>query len=277
MNENQIGQTEQKVPVNLNSSGEAVNAQPPAAQQPEKLLPQHEVNSLIGAAKQKGLEKGYQQAQAEFQAAQQHAMQQQYSQPPQQQPGQQPQNMMPQQGQNPAMSPQQQPAGGQPINDADRLRQIAAEEFAKQQQQMHQNAIAYAQQQHDLRTGNELAAKIAEAKTRYPDFDKVVSLDDFAKMPDILRLANTVDNAGDVFYEMAKNPSKVSSLRGLPQDSQLAVNEVKRLSDSIKQNQLAASQPQTSEPLNQVKPSNVGVDSGAPKTVSDMRKALRKR
>lgn len=211
----------------------------------EKFLPQTQVNALIGSAKQKMYEKGRQDALAE-------ASQQQNIQPQQQQ------QMIPQQNSGATMSVQ-----------GDDVRRIAQEEFAKQQQEWQKQVIAEQNKQQANQAAQQIMMKFNEAKTRIPDFDKVVDMNTAIQMPDVLGLANQVDNTADVMYDLMQNPGKIAQIRGVPEP--LARLQIKRLSDSIKQNQMAASQPNTPEPLDQVKPSNIGLGNGSKQSVSEMR------
>jgi hypothetical protein len=88
---------------------------------------------------------------------------------------------------------------------------------------------------------------------------------DLSTIPQIVQLANTVENTDDVMYELASNPNKLVTLLNLTNfgNGRLAYLETKKLSDSIKQNQTALQQPVPPEPLSQLKPSNVGTDNGA--------------
>ena len=96
---------------------------------------------------------------------------------------------------------------------------------------------------------------------------------ELSTIPEVVQLANTVDNTADVMYELGKNPHKVASLLTLTRygNVKLAYAETKKLSDSIKQNQNALQQPVPPEPLSQLKPSNVGTDNGV-LTVRELRK-----
>lgn len=199
----------------------------------EKYLPQTQVNALIGSAKQKMYEKGKQDALAELSQ------------------------------QNPVVQPQQQVA-----NPQDDIRKIAQEEFAKQQQEWQKQIMAEQHKQQANQAAQQIMMKFNEAKTRLPDFDKVVDMNTAIQMPDILGLANQVDNTADVMYDLMQNPGKIAQIRGVPEP--LARLQIQRLSDSIKQNQMAASQPNTPEPLDQVKPSNIGLGNGK-QSVSDLR------
>ncbi|NIV16247.1 MAG: hypothetical protein GWN62_34825, partial [Aliifodinibius sp.] len=71
---------------------------------------------------------------------------------------------------------------------------------------------------------SELTAKVTDAQGRYNDYDDVTSKVDFSQIPEILEYANHADNAGDVLYDLAKNPAKIATLRSLTPN--LAVMEI---------------------------------------------------
>jgi hypothetical protein len=206
-------------------------AQPPA----EKLLPQTEVNSLVGAAKQKGHERGYQQAMQEFQQQQQNAgMNQQ------------------------AQQAQQSAIPNQPLaSNPDDVRRIAAEEFNRQQQAFAQAQFEQQKQAEGQRIYNELQSKYTAAKATNPAVDFNQTMQEFQQMPHILTLANNVDNSPDVIQHLKDNPGKMAQISMLPPN--FANMEMKKISDSIKQNQAALSAPKSPEPLSQIRPSTVGV------------------
>lgn len=205
--------------------------------QPANGLLNDEVNELIAIKKQKAFERGYQQALAEAQQ-------------------------------------KQMPAAAQPSGlPEDEISKKVADEFQKQQQLFQQQQMMAMQQEHQKRMLDQLIPKVNDAKTRYADFDDVTKNFDFSKIPDVLHYANATDNAGDVLYDLAKNPAKIGNILILGQiDPRLAALEVTKLSNSIRQNQSAVSQPSPSEPLSQVKPSNVGTGDGKPKTAADYRR-----
>lgn len=162
-----------------------------------------------------------------------------------------------------ANNPQQPSSlGGMQGMTQDEVKRMIAEHEQNQAQQYHAHQIA-----------TEFMAKVDATKDKYPDFDKTVESLELPTIPQVVQLANMVDNTGDVIYELAKNPHKVASLLSLSQigNGRLAILEMKRLSDSIKQNQQASQQPIPPEPLSQLKPSNVGTDSGVP-SIRDLRK-----
>lgn len=209
--------------------------QPIQDAQPEpKLLPQHEVNALIGGAKQKGFEKGYQQAKAELMAQQQPI-------PP---------------------IPDNSQAMYQ-MNNEDRLRQIASEELSKARAVEEANWLAKQQEAAGMKILNELKMKTEAAKSKYEDYEKVVKSDfeNFAKTHEVLSLANNFDNAGEMLYDLGKNPANMAQISlmvrmGMKDE---AFSQMKRLSDSIKVNEMSASQPKPKMPLSQIQPSTVGV------------------
>lgn len=206
--------------------------------QAQKLISQDHANALIGKARQEGREKGRQEAMSELST--------------------------PTLAQQPSHNLQSQPmASTQPHEDA---RRIFQEEFAKQQQQWAQKATEEAANQHAMKIINDVNMKVNDAKTRYSDFDNVVNLKHFQHMPEVLDYVNTVDNSGDVIYDLFKNPSKMGAIRMLPRD--LANQEIMKLSNSIKQNQLASNSPVTPEPLSQIKPSTTGLGNGSEKNAS---------
>lgn len=215
--------------VNENQTADIQNSG--AVQQQEKVLPQHEVNALVGAAKLKGHERGYQQAMQELQQSQQSAGN------PQQQPVNQPVQAM--------------------ASNPDDIRRIAAEEFAKQQQVMMNHAIQQQQQAEGMRIYNDLKSKFDQAKATNPGISFENTLKDFEQLPEILRVASKVDNSPDVIQHLKENPSKIANLRVLPEN--FADMEIRKLSDSIKQNKQAAAAPKSPEPLSQIRPSSVGV------------------
>jgi hypothetical protein len=119
---------------------------------------------------------------------------------------------------------------------------------------------------------NEFGGKMVAAKERYPDFDQVVGKVNFEKAATLIPWINSLDNSADVMYDIAKHPSKFASLINLRDQPALAMDELKNLSSSIKTNQKSKSLPAIDEPLDKIKPSTSGIDSGS-MTVRDYKKA----
>ncbi|MDD5212365.1 MAG: hypothetical protein PHV62_08105, partial [Sulfuricurvum sp.] len=82
-------------------------------------------------------------------------------------------------------------------------------------------------------------------KDKYSDFDETVDkLGNFQQMPHIVKMATDTGIAGDVIYELGRNPGKVASLTTLAYiNPHLAEHEMKKLVDSIKVNQQASQEP----------------------------------
>jgi hypothetical protein len=209
-----------------------------AAPQPqEEMLPKSEVTKKIGQS----FNKGYEKAMAELQQQQQ--------------------------------APQQQSPGiGMGGMSQDSVQRMIADELTKHQAAQQEQIQRAQQEAEGRRILTELQAKVKDAEGRYPDFHEVTNQVDFTKIPEVLHYSNLADNAGDVLYDLAKNPGKIGTLRALPPE--LAALEVRRLSDSIRANQQASNRQAPPEPLGQVKPSSVGMDSGA-RTVKDYKRLYR--
>jgi hypothetical protein len=224
-----INAAQSEISDNASNLGSAQAAQAPT----ESMVPQGKVNELVGSAKQKG----YQKALDEIREQQQLL-------------AQQPSN--------------QAPNNSTANNNVDLASLIDSRlgEFQKQQQAQHQEAAAQAEAHRIL---SELAAKTEDAKKRYSDFDEKVGsiAGAFESAPQLLHYANTVDNSGDILYDLANNPTKIANLAKLGEmNPQLALMEIQRLSSSIKQNQNAAPAPASPDALRPVKSSNVGTDNG---------------
>lgn len=155
--------------------------------------------------------------------------------------------------------------GGMPQLTEEQVRQMIADEAQRQ------NQVAAA---HGMLTN--FANQMGTGKGKYSDFDETVAnLGDLRNISHVVQLATETGIAGDVMYELGRNPGKVASLTTLAYiNPQLAKAEMKKLADSIKTNEQAKDVPSVDEPLSQVKPSTVGTDSGS-KTVRDLRKKYR--
>ncbi|WP_342227837.1 hypothetical protein [Rickettsiella endosymbiont of Rhagonycha lignosa] len=114
-------------------------------------------------------------------------------------------------------------------------------------------------------------SKLSLAKDKYPDFEETLANLEVHKFPEVVQLANNVDNTAEIMYELGKNPSKAVILKQLAQlNPKMGALEIQRLSDSIKQNQAAKQGPIAHPPLSQLSPSLTKIDNG-PVTVSDYR------
>lgn len=213
---------------------------------PEKMLPASQVNELIKKAKRKGEQKMQEQLDAANQQIAQ--LQGQQTQPPQQQAPQQPQGMSPEQMQQVMQMVQQK-------------QQEEAEKAHKAQLEKEVNDVA-----------QQYFGKLAQGREAFEDFDAVTANFDPAAFPQLVYLATQADNTAAIIYELQKNPAKLATLSHLVDKSPtMARAEIAKLSQSIKANEDAKKnlkEPQ--DPLNRLKPSPVGTDSGT-KTVRDFK------
>lgn len=217
----------------LNSPVENVSGVPidVSHETPKKGPSQTEVNDLISYAKQNSYKLGYEKAKEEI-------------------------VKVTQQNQN-NLNNTAPPSAASPNIEA-----IVESKIEKYRQELDQkNEQAHYQVQMDQLIGD-LTIKTADAKNRYSDYAEVTASVDFSQIPEILALVNVADNAGDVLYELAKNPAKIGSILNLVKSPDLAKRVVMDISNSIKRNQSGQDQKFPKEPLDNMKPSNVGSGNG---------------
>lgn len=208
----------------------------------EKLVPQSHVNKLILRSREDAAQRARAQAEAEFQAKME-AMSQQSQQ---------------QQQRNENVSREV---------DADAMYQQVQERFnaEMQQRQLEKEMSQVAQ--------NYLSG-VQKGRESYEDFDDVTADFDPTAFPQLTYLLAGMDNAGDVVYELAKNPSKLVTLDMLAQRSpKQAQAEMAKLARSITDNRQAqqdASQQGVNAPLDRMQPSRVSGSNGK-MGISDLR------
>jgi|ERR1700761_455269 len=171
-------------------------------------------------------------------------------------------------------SHQQSSMGGMESFSPERIQQMVEEATRKQQERLTQEWLVHNQAQQDENILNSFVGKLQNASDKYADFDEKVSSLQLDKIPNIIRLSDEVDNTQDVIYDLAENPGKLGNILALandPNTSHLAKIAMKRLSDSIKQNELSKNVRHASNPLRPVKPSLSGTDNGS-NGVSGLRK-----
>jgi len=119
--------------------------------------------------------------------------------------------------------------------------------------------------------------KIIAGKDKYEDFDSVANSVRMDQYPGVVQLlAEHVDNSADVLYHLAKNRSKLYDFERFYSDRpEDAVYEMKRLSDSIKENDQSSQMKNSKAPLSQQRPSNTGTDSGGSLSMSDLKRKYR--
>lgn len=228
-----------------NSAGlpDLTSSQPTSTVSDERTFKQSEVNDIVGRAKHEAVDR-YRRDQT-----QQYQPTQQYSQP----------QVVPQNPHYVGMSPEE-------------VKRLTAEEIQRSRNEWVAEAHRSAQEQEAQRIATDFFTKLEAGKGKFNDFDKVIKEVEFAAIPNIVHLANQVDNTAEVMYELANNPAKIASIHQLVSISpKLALSEMMRLSQSIKDNEQAANYRSPNEPLSQLRPSNTSTGNGA-LTVSDFRK-----
>ena len=121
---------------------------------------------------------------------------------------------------------------------------------------------------------NSYLSKVESGRKSYQDFDEITKGFDPRAFPQLVYLVSGIENAGDVIYELSKNPQKLITLNTMAEKSPgLAESELQKLSLSIKNNQQASSDAgdyNVNQPLDQLQPSRVSAGNGK-QTISDLR------
>ena len=211
------------------------------AEPAEKMLSQSEVNGIIARAKSHAAARARQEAEREYQ-----------------------QRMESQQAQ---MQQQRHQESYSSEADADAIYQQVQERFNREMQDRQF-------QQEMTNVVNSYRAKMDHGRKGYADFDEVTKDFDPTAFPQLVYLVSGVENAGDIIYELSKNPQKLVTLDSLAKTSpRLAQAELVRLSQSITQNAIArqeAEQNTTQAPLSPLQPSRVSGSNGQ-MTIRDLR------
>ena len=109
-------------------------------------------------------------------------------------------------------------------------------------------------------------SKVAQGKANYQDFEEVTKDFDPTQFPQLTFLLSGIDNAGDVLYELAKNPTKIAQVDLLAQRSpKMAQNELIKLATSINANKQAQAEAQNQnvpDTLDRLQPSRVAGSNG---------------
>jgi len=130
-----------------------------------------------------------------------------------------------------------------------------------QEQEAQSNAIKA------MKIAEDFKNRIKSASSKYPEIEKnVLSLNYQSRgMGDLVHLAmDHGEYVADIMNELHEHPTKLISLQNLAADHpHAAKKELEKLVASIKQNEEAAkNQQKVREPLSQMSPSNIGLDSG---------------
>jgi hypothetical protein len=90
---------------------------------------------------------------------------------------------------------------------------------------------------------NEFVQQMNKGKEKYDDFDSIVGKVRFDKYPELIRMSTEIlgENTDEVWYELAKNPMKLKTLKSMVEDEEfeLAQDTLKGISKSIVDNKNA--------------------------------------
>lgn len=157
--------------------------------------------------------------------------------------------------------------------DVEKIKQDVLSQFEAQMAAKEQDL---AKQQHDAemrRIADSYFSKIKAGKDRYSDFDEIVGDFEHKAFPQLVWAVSGMDNAADILYELNKNPDKLERIDyWLNKQPQRGIDMLNKLSQSIAQVRQASDEYQpTPPPLDQIRPSNVGMDSRNP-TLEDLKR-----
>lgn len=218
--------------------------EPPISQNTERMLSQSTVNELIGNAKREAAEKAATRAVEEYKRQQgQQQQQANYAAP--------------------------QYSG---LSEAD-VKRLTGEELNRQKSEWERQSTERQQAEAAERIVRNYNDKIAAGRDKYQDFEAVTNNINMAYYPNVVQLlAEHVDNASDILYNLAQRRGKLDELdRLFERNANDAVYEIKRLSDSLKANESVNQVKTSRQPLSQQRPSNTGTDSG-PLSIADYKK-----
>lgn len=212
-----------------------------AAQAAERLFKQSELNEIVGRAKHEAVES---------------FKRQNTPQPSQQQ------------------AP---PIQSQRSLSEDDVKRLTGEELNRQRETWEKENLERQHAEAAKRIVNSYQEKISSGKDKYQDFEAVTNNVDMRYYPNVVQLlAEQVDNAADVFYDLARNRTKLYQLESACQHNpQDAVYEIQRLSQSIKANEDTTRLKSSNSPLSQQRPSNTGTDSGGSLSMTDLKRKYR--
>lgn len=217
----------------------------PATNTEEKMLRQSEVNNLVARKKAEAVEEY-----KRLNATQPQYAQQKYG-----------------DGQ-----PIQQPIQGN-LQEQD-IRRLAQDEFNRSRDEWLKEARTKAETEQAERTVKNFWSKMEAGKQKYQDFDKVVpSVEVLMSYPNVVQLlADHVDNTADIAYQLGHDLTKMEIIESMAQrNPRAAIQQMQRMSQSLKDNETAQSIKTPREPLSQMRPSNTGTDNGV-MSVGDFRK-----
>lgn len=179
--------------------------------------------------------------------------------------------------QQPAYHVNAEPTYSQKSLSEDDVKRLTGEELNRQREDWERQSLERQQAETAKRIVSSYQEKIAAGKEKYQDFEAVTNNVDMRYYPNVVQLlAEHVDNAADVFYDLARNRTKLHQIESVCQHNpQDAIYEIQRLSHSIKSNEDTSRIKTSNSPLSQQRPSNTGTDSGGALSMKDLKNKYR--
>lgn len=204
-----------------------------AVPETEKMVPQSHVNKLVGLAKEKGREQGFEQARAE--------KSREYS-----------DNTAPN------------------SVDIEKIYSQVAQKLQAEQRAEEAKRLEQQSQAQLAQIAQNYVTKMQDGPNKYSDFKEVMKGFDAGAFPELTVLASTLNNTSGVMRELAKNPQKLFLFHQMAQlTPEKAYKELQDLESSITQNEQAKeneNSTKTPAPLDRLQPSTrISVGAGASK------------
>jgi len=218
-------------------SSPSVDSSPPVT---EKMIPQSQVNRIVGERAREAAERATRDAEARYQS--------------------QPQSM-----------------GGMPQMSEHQIKELISQESEKKSRELYDQQVRIAQQHQANQAVQDFTSKMNNARSRLSNFDEVFKDVDFGKYADVVGLAIQFgEHTPDIMHDLFSHPNKLSNMIALAgRDPNMALRAMREMQNSISQNSQASNYKSPSEPLRRISPSNAGVDSGDMNkmSVSQLRKS----
>jgi len=161
-----------------------------------------------------------------------------------------------------------------PGYDEEALLTKATERMQRQWEEQRENQQLEMQKQQVEEVARQYNEKMKQGPELYPDFQEVTGDYNPAAFPQVTILAAQMDNLPDIMYELNKNPTKLTHIHSLAlANPEMARKEMHKLSQSIKRNEEALNNSVKSpSPLTKLKSSTVAGSDTGKRSISDLRK-----
>ena len=161
----------------------------------------------------------------------------------------------------------------QPQINKDEIVNLAVEKMRQEQtkatEEQNQNRL----KEEADKTAQSYFSKLNETATKFEDFNEVFEGFNHADFHNTVALVAKMDNAGDLMYELAKNPHKLAAIDKMAKSHVSGAKKMlSQLSSSMQSIDNAKQSVQTAKaPLSRVQSSTVGSDNGK-LTIRDLRR-----